>query len=224
MSSRERAALVVGATGLVGAATLNLLLDSPGSSSVIALVRRSSGRSHPKLVERVTDFAALETIETPPLGTVFCALGTTIKNAGSLDAFRRIDYELPLRIARWALGRGAQHFILVSSVGADPASANGYLRVKGELERDLAALGYSVVDIFQPSVLLGPRGEFRPAEWISKLALQALPFLLLGPLRKYRAVRAGDVAAAMVAVARQPVPGLHRHLYDSIINLGTPAK
>jgi len=224
MQSEERAALIVGATGLVGTATLNLLLDAPSPAKVIALLRRSSGRSHPKLIERVTDFADLETIETPPLGTVFCALGTTIKIAGSPEAFRRIDYELPLRIARWAQARGAQHFALVSSVGADPASPNAYLRVKGELERDLAALGYPAVDIFQPSVLLGPRGEFRPAEWISKLALQALPFLLLGPLRKYRAVRARDVAAALVASARPPQPGLRRHLYDSILNLATPAR
>jgi len=224
MPSGERAALVVGATGLIGTATLNLLLDAPSPSKVVVLLRRSSGRSHPKLIERVTDFATLEPIEAPPLGTVYCALGTTIKIAGSAEAFRRIDYELPLRIARWAQAHSAQHFALVSSVGADPASPNTYLRVKGELERDLAVLGYPAVDIFQPSVLLGPRGEFRPAEWISKLALQALPFLLLGPLRKYRAVRARDVAAAMIASARQPQPGLRRHLYDSILNLATPAK
>ena len=224
MPSEERATLVVGATGLVGAATLNLLLDAQGPSKVIALVRRSSGRSHPKLIERVTDFADLEAIDTPSLGTVYCALGTTIKIAGSPDAFRRIDYELPLRLARWAQARGAQHFILVSSVGADPASPNAYLRVKGDLERDLAALGYPAVDIFQPSVLLGPRGTFRLAEWISKIALQALPFLLLGPLRKYRAVRARDVAAAMVASARQPQPGLRRHHYDAILNLAAPAR
>ncbi len=224
MPSEERATLVAGATGLVGAATLNLLLDAHGASKVIALVRRSSGRSHPKLIERVTDFAALDPIETPPFGTVFCALGTTIKIAGSQNAFRHIDYELPLRIARWAQSRGAQHFVLVSAVGADPASPNAYLRVKGELERDLATLGYPAVDIFQPSVLLGARREFRPAEWIGKLALQALPFLFLGPLRKYHAVRASDVAAAMVASARQPQPGLRRHLYDSILNLAAPAK
>ena len=218
MPSEESAALVVGATGLIGAATLNLLLDAQAPSKVIALVRRSSGRSHPKLIERVTDFAALDLIETPPLGTVFCALGTTIKTAGSQDAFRRIDYDLPLRIARWAQSRGAQHFVLVSSVGADPASSNAYLRVKGELERDLATLGYPAVDIFQPSVLLGPRSEFRPAEWVGKVVLQGLAFLLLGPLRQYRAIRARDVAAAMVASSRQPQPGLRRHLYDSILN------
>jgi len=224
MPSRKRAALVVGASGLVGAATLNLLLDAPSPSKVIALLRRSSSRSHPKLIERVTDFAALETLETPPLGTVFCALGTTIQVAGSQDAFRRIDYELPLRLARWAQSRGATHFVLVSSVGADPASPNGYLRVKGELEDDLAALNYPAVDILQPSFLLGPRREARPLESISKLAVHALSFLLLGGLRKYRAIRASDVAAAMVAASQSPQPGLHRHLYDSILNLATHAK
>ena len=224
MSSDERAALVLGATGLIGSALLNQLLDSADYSPVVALLRRSSGRSHPRLLERVTDFASLDNLDTPPLATVFCALGTTIKIAGSPEAFRRIDYDLPLRLARWARASGANHLLLVSSVGADPKSPNAYLRVKGELERDIAALGYPSVDIFQPSVLLGPRAGFRPAEWISKVVLQAVPFLLLGSLRKYRAIRGHDVAAAMLAASQTPLPGLRRHLYDDIVNLAARAR
>jgi len=224
MSSEERAALVLGATGLVGGALLNQVLDSSGFSPVTALLRRASGRSHPRLHERITDFTNLEAINSLPFTTVFCALGTTIKVAGSQAAFRRVDYELPLRLARWARVRGASHFLLVSSVGADPKSPNAYLRVKGELERDLAALDYPAVDIFQPSVLLGPRTGFRPAEWISKVALQAVPFLLAGTLRKYRAIRALDVAAAMVAASQSPEPGCRRHHYDEILNLAARAK
>jgi uncharacterized protein YbjT (DUF2867 family) len=224
MSAEEKAALVLGATGLVGGAVLNQLLDSSLFSPVATLLRRPSGRNHPRLLERVTDFSNLDAIDLPPLATVFCALGTTIKIAGSQEAFRRIDYELPLRLARWARVRGARHFLLVSSVGADPKSPNAYLRVKGELERDLAALDYPAVDIFQPSVLLGPRPGFRPAEWISKVALQAVPFLLVGPLRKYRAIRAQDVAAGMLAACQSPLPGLRRHQFDEILNLAARAK
>lgn len=216
--------MILGATGLVGGALLNQLLDSSGFSPVTALLRRPSGRSHPRLVERVTDFTHIDALDIPPISTVFCALGTTIKVAGSREAFRRIDYELPLRLARWARGRGARHFLLVSSVGADCDSSNSYLRVKGELERDLAALDYPAVDIFQPSVLLGPRAGFRLAEWISKVALQSVPFLMVGGLRKYRAIRAHDVAAAMLNASRSPAPGLRRHLYDDIVNLAARAK
>lgn len=224
MASEDRAALILGATGLIGGQLLRQLLASPGSSSVTALVRRPSGQSHPRLVERVTDFSDLDALNTPAFATVFCALGTTIKIAGSREAFRRIDYELPLRLARWARGRGAEHFVLVSSVGADPASPSPYLRVKGELEREIATLGFPAVDIFQPSVLLGPRSGFRFAESISKIALQAVPFLLAGGLRKYRAVQARDVAAAMRAAAESPAPGLRRHVYDSIVNLAARAR
>jgi uncharacterized protein YbjT (DUF2867 family) len=216
--------LVLGASGLVGGALLNQLLDSSSFSPVLALLRRASGRSHPRLLERVTDFANLDTLDTPAFQTVFCALGTTIKVAGSQEAFRRIDYELPLRLARWARSRGADHFLLVSSVGADPGSPNAYLRVKGELERDLVAIGFPAVDIFRPSVLLGPRAGFRPAEWVSKVALQAVPFLLVGGLRKYRAIHAHDVAAAMVAAAQTPAPGVRHHDYDSILNLAARAR
>lgn len=216
--------MVLGATGLVGGEVLRQLLAAPGAAPVTALLRRASGQSHPRLVEQVTDFANLDALRLPGFSTVFCALGTTIKIAGSREAFRRIDYDLPLRIARWARSRGADHFLLVSSVGATPNSPNAYLRVKGELERDITTLGYPAVDIFQPSVLLGPRARLRPAEWISKVALQAVPFLLAGSLRKYRAIQARDVAAAMVAAAQSPEPGLRRHVYDGIVNLAARAR
>jgi uncharacterized protein YbjT (DUF2867 family) len=224
MPTEERAALVLGATGLIGSALLNQLLDSSGFAPVTALLRRPSGRSHPRLLERVTDFTDLDALDVPAPTAVFCVLGTTIKVAGSQAAFRQIDYDLPLRLARWARSRGASHFLLVSSVGADPQSPSPYLRVKGDLERDLASLGYPALDIFQPSVLLGPRAGFRPAEWISKVALQAVPFLLLGPLRKYRAIRGQDVAAAMLAASQTPTPGVRRHEYDSILNLAARAR
>lgn len=220
----ERTAWVIGATGLVGSAILNLLLDSGDFTAVVALVRRASGRSHPRLVERVTDFDNLAQLKVPAPQAVFCTLGTTIKIAGSAEAFRRIDYALPLRIATQARDLGAQHFLLVSSVGADVASPNNYLQVKGELERDIATLGYPAFDIFQPSVLLGPRAQLRPGELFLKVAAFAVGFLLLGGLRRYRAIRAIDVAQAMVHAARQTEPGLRRLQYNEIMSLATHAK
>lgn len=221
MDPAPQPALLLGSTGLIGRALRDLLLAHSPFHPLTALVRRPSGLSHPHLVEIVSNFADLDAL--PPPVTLFCSLGTTLKAAGSPAAFRRIDYEIPLRLAQWARRHGAQHLLLVSSIGADPHSSNLYLRVKGELERDLAALNFPSLDIFQPSVLLGPRPALRPAEWISQRVLKALPFLLPGPLRPYRATPAATVAAAMAAAARSPLPGLRRHRYDEILNLAARA-
>src|SRR5262249_32017979 len=150
---------------------------------------------------------------------VFVALGTTIRKAGSEDAFRKVDLELPLRAAQESLKAGAEQFVVVSSVGADPNSKNFYLRTKGELEAELAKLPFHALHILRPSLLLGKRQEFRFGESIAMAIAPALDLLTLGPLRRYHAIRAETVGRAMVGAAKQERAGTFVYEYDALVNL-----
>lgn len=198
-------AIIAGATGLAGRACLPRLLDR--YDSVTALVRRPLKSTHPKLIERQIDFDRIGTIEIPPGAHVYSALGTTIRIAGSEDAFRRVDFEYPRMFAERAAAAGQARFILVSSVGASAQSSTFYLRVKGELEEAVRAMLLQEVHIFRPSLLLGERTEKRPVRILNDDAIQSLGvgiarglgFLMRGSLRKYHPIPAATVAAAMVA-------------------------
>lgn len=214
-----RTALLLGASGLTGSHCLQFLLQEPAYQRVIALVRRPLPFAHHKLIETVTDYDHLSTLEPRPVSDVFCALGTTIAKAGSQEAFRRVDYEFPLRAAHWALQRGASQFLLVSSVGADPRSVSFYLKVKGELEQELAALPFRAHHFFQPSLILGNRREFRLAERASAGLLQAARVLLIGRLRRFRAIPASTLASAMVATATSDRSGRFTYSYDEILDI-----
>jgi uncharacterized protein YbjT (DUF2867 family) len=200
----ERCVLLAGATGLVGGECLARLAADEAVSAVTALVRRmpaDSSRHDRKVRFAEVDFGRLE--EHRPLfavDQVVCALGTTIKQAGSREAFRRVDFDYPLAIARLALDAGARHFLLVSSLGADARSSVFYSRVKGELEQAVLALGYPSVTIVRPSLLLGDRQEFRLGEEIAKRFAWVTP-------RKYRPVQARDVAATLISAAGEDRPG-----------------
>ena len=187
-------ALVAGATGLVGRECVRQLAAEPGVARTIALVRRAPpAGTFPPTVEVVAlDFARLEQAAAGFGAThVVCALGTTMKQAGSREAFRTVDHDYVLAAARGARAGGARHFVLVSALGADAKSTFFYNRVKGETEQALLALGYRGVTILRPSLLLGPRGEFRLGEAVAK----RLAWLTPGP---YKPVQARDVAAAAV--------------------------
>jgi uncharacterized protein YbjT (DUF2867 family) len=197
-------ALIAGATGLVGAECLRQLLTLPAYAQVIAVARRPvAGAETPAHLRQViVDFARLEEVrEQLRSDHVFCALGTTIRKAGSRPAFRMVDYSYPLKLAQLALAAGARHFVLVSALGADSSSRIFYNRVKGEVETAIAALNFRAVTILRPSLLLGARTEFRPAERLGRL---------LGVLTPpaWRPVHARDVASAMVQLAVQDAPGV----------------
>jgi uncharacterized protein YbjT (DUF2867 family) len=147
-----------------------------------------------------------------------CALGTTIKKAGSRDAFRRVDFEYPLTIARAALGGGCRHFLLVSAMGADPHSRVFYNRVKGQLEAAILGLGFDRVSIFRPSLLLGDRREFRPGEAAGQVLGRWLRFAIP---RRYRPIHARTVAAAMVRIAAVNPAGYRTLTSDAIAEWGT---
>jgi uncharacterized protein YbjT (DUF2867 family) len=212
-------ALIVGATGLVGRHCLQALLANEDYRSVVALTRRPLDQQHPRLVQMIVDFDKIEEIDPFPAADVFCALGTTIRRAGSQHAFLKVDFEYGSKVATRSAAAGAKQFVLVSSVGADPRSGNFYLRVKAELEKAIAALPFESVHFFRPSVLIGKRTETRLGESIAIAAARAFQFALAGKLRKYRPMPAEILARAMVAAAREARPGRHIYHYDDIISL-----
>jgi uncharacterized protein YbjT (DUF2867 family) len=209
----NKTALLAGASGLTGGYLLNLLLESPEYSSVIAYVRKSSGLTHPKLKEIVVDWENLQ--EPVAAEDVFCCLGTTIKKAGSQEAFRRVDYDYPLQLAQIQLRGGSQQFLLVSAMGADAKSAIFYSRVKGELENALQSIGYKSLHIFRPSFIAGPRKESRTGEKIGLAIFSLLSPLFIGPLKKYAPIHAEHIARAMLRTAQKVVSGTK--VYDSAV-------
>jgi len=197
--------LLAGATGLVGSHVLAQLLAAPECSAVVAPTRRALDVVHAKLDNPLVDFAQLPA-QAPwwQADAAICALGTTMKQAGSREAFRRVDHAYPLAIARLARQHGATAFALNSAFGADPRSRLFYNRVKGELERDLQALGYPSLALVRPGLIGGERAQTRVAERTAAVVLG-----MLGPLlpRRYRINPAARIAAALVDSALRPRAG-----------------
>ncbi|HMB92830.1 MAG TPA: hypothetical protein VKP65_18415 [Rhodothermales bacterium] len=201
---KPRTALLLGATGLVGGHCLDLLLADDSYAPVTTLGRRLLTKTHAKLTHHVIDFDAFsEHADVLAADDVFCCLGTTIKQAGSQEAFRTVDFTYPFEAARIALAKGAQQYLLVSSLGANRASRIFYNRVKGETEDAIRALDYAGMYIFRPSLLTGDRDEKRRGEQIAEAVLKTFSFTLRGPLRTFRPTAARDVATAMIHVAKQ---------------------
>ncbi|MEM6336398.1 MAG: oxidoreductase, partial [Bacteroidota bacterium] len=196
-----RTALVAGASGLIGGYVLDRLLAEPRYGRVVSIGRRILDRQHAKLEQRIVDFDQLEDASGLQADDVFCCLGTTIKKAGSQEAFRRVDYLYPLDLARTARAQGADQFLIVTSLGADAGSSVFYSRVKGEVEQAIRALDYPTCYFLRPSLLLGERDEVRTGEQIAQAVMPALRFLFVGPFKKYRPIHAERVAGAMVHLA-----------------------
>jgi uncharacterized protein YbjT (DUF2867 family) len=205
--------VVLGATGLVGRAVAALLAARGGP--VVALTRRPVGL--PGVTDRVVDFSRPAAAVDGLVGRdLYCCLGTTLRKAGSPEAFRAVDHDLPFALMTAAAERGFARIFLVSSAGADPRSAFLYNRVKGELEAAASALAFEAVHIARPSLLLGARSESRPAEAFA----QALaPYL--GPLlpARLRPIRAEAVARALLRLADEGASGVHVHESDALTRL-----
>jgi uncharacterized protein YbjT (DUF2867 family) len=218
-----RRALLVGATGLVGRRCASHLARSHAYDEVICLVRRPIPAEGSHIHPRIVDFDALAATDIPAIDDVYCALGTTIRKAGSKQAFRKVDVELPMKIATLAVERGASRMALVSSVGADATSSNFYLRSKGELERALAALPFTALHVLRPSFLLGEREEHRPAEAVASFVARSAAGLLRGGLSRYRAISGDDVAKAMIAAMTAPDSNATRSVleHDAIVALAS---
>lgn len=218
-------AVLAGASGLMGSHLLEQLLASDDYSKVTVLVRRGLGRSHEKLDEQIVDFDRLAELGSEVIShaDVYCALGTTIKKAGSQEAFRKVDYEYPVVLATLAKETGAERFLLVSSMGADATSSIFYNRVKGETEAAIRAIGLPMVSFVRPSLLLGQRAEFRLGERFATVASRLLGFAFRGLLFKYRPIEADAVAAAMLRVGQMYTPGVHIYENDQLHRLTTKA-
>jgi uncharacterized protein YbjT (DUF2867 family) len=217
-----KTALIAGATGLVGGQLLRVLLEKPEYAKVTALVRRPLPLSDSRLEQRVIDFDHLEEqTDAFQVDDVFCCLGTTIKKAGSQPAFRKVDFEYPLSMAKLAKAQGARRFLLVSAMGADARSAIFYNRVKGEVEAAIAALQLPSFQVFRPSLLLGERPEVRFGE---RVAVALSP--IISPLMPARVkpIQAADVALAMWAGAQRDPNGTEIHLNDELLRMAAETR
>jgi uncharacterized protein YbjT (DUF2867 family) len=208
--------LVVGATGLVGSELIRQLLADKRCKELNVLARRplqiaegEKGSTFDKLRVLTADFDRLEdALSDVKVDVVLCALGTTIKKAKTREAFYKVDCSYPAAVAEWAKRTGAMKMIVVSAMGAKASSKIFYNRVKGEMEEKLASIGISELHIFRPSLLLGKRDEFRLGEQVAIRTAPILKLLMIGPLRAYRPIKAGEVAAAMRSAAFiGPPPG-----------------
>jgi uncharacterized protein YbjT (DUF2867 family) len=186
-------ALIYGATGLVGSHLLTQILENPAYDKVRVLTRKPLEIKHEKLIEIQYDFEHPDANHLKA-DHIFCALGTTMKKAGSRKKFYRIDHDFVVETAQLCQEQGARLFSYVSAIGANSKSRIFYNRVKGEIEDDLLALAYESTHIFRPSILLGKRNEFRLLEGISQSIIRKINFLLPPA---HRGVKAEQVAEAM---------------------------
>ena len=210
----QRTALLLGASGLVGGHCLRLLLADPCYGRVIAPVRQPLAVEDESLIQLLVDFERIDEHRSELRGDdVFCCLGTTIKKAGSQEAFNKVDLTYPTLLAEIALTNGASQFLLVSSVGADPDSSIFYNRVKGEVEEAVGRFDFDTFHVFHPSLLLGERSESRPGERFAQQIMGHLSFAFLGSLKKYRPTKAEALAFAMVEIAKERWQG--RHVFNS---------
>jgi uncharacterized protein YbjT (DUF2867 family) len=212
--------LLAGASGYVGNLALDALLDSADISRVYAITRRPLGREHPRLANRIVQFEQMETqLKGLTCHAALCSLGTTMRQAGSEQAFRRVDFDAVLTFARTAKAAQAQRFVVVSAAGADPKSKNFYLRTKGEMEEALVGVGFPSLDILQPSLLVGWRGEIRPLELLGSVLMPLINPFLTGKREPFRAIPARTVAAAMAGVTRSGRRGVQRYTHSAIHSL-----
>ena len=195
---------VAGGTGLVGKAAL--IAAAKQNIHTIAVGRRPSGHGTEEIV---ADFDALPSL--PQADVALCALGTTIKRAGSKAAFKAVDYSAVMAFAAAAQQSGVNHFIVVTAVGSNPDSSVFYSSVKGAVERDLDAMGFGRLDIVQPGLLLGPRTEKRPVEEFLQTVSPAMDIFMRGPWKRYGSVKAEELGEVLITLTHQHTPGVFRH-------------
>jgi uncharacterized protein YbjT (DUF2867 family) len=211
--------ILAGATGLVGRLVADRLLGA--GCEVEALVRRPTGRKDPRWHEHVAPLGDWAGLTGAGADVAVSALGTTMKQAGSQAAFRAVDFDLVVDFARAVRAAGVRHMIVISSAGADPAAANFYLRVKGEMEQALAGLGFDRLDIVRPGLLRGVRGaDRRLGERAAILVSPLLNLVLRGRLDRYAAIDASIVADAVAALVRQSAPGNFVHHNRDLLGCG----
>ena len=204
--------LLAGGTGLIGGEVLRLGLKN--GHEITTVGRRPAGMASNEIVSRFDDLPRL-----PPADACICALGTTIRQAGSKAAFRAIDEEAVVSFAAAAKAADVDHFLVVTAVGANPDASVFYSRVKGAAEQRLVEMGFERLDIIRPGLLLGDRRERRPIEALLQRIAPASDRLMHGKWRRYRSVRATNVARCLVGLAANNAPGVYTHHFDEIMDV-----
>ena len=204
--------LLAGGTGLIGGEVLSLGLS--GGHEITTVGRRPTGMASSEIVSGFDDLPRL-----PPADIAICTLGTTIKQAGSKAAFRAIDEKAVVSFAAAAKTADVEHFLVVTAVGADPDASVFYSRVKGAAEQRLMKMGFKRLDIIRPGLLLGDRTERRPIEALLQRIAPATDRLIRGKWRRYRSVRATDVAQCLLSLAANNEPGVYTHHFDDIMGV-----
>jgi len=216
----NKAALLLGGTGLIGSHLLDYLLQSNCYEKINIIVRRPIEISNSKLNQViVTDFEGLadESYNFAfNVDDVYCCLGTTIKKAGSQEKFHQVDYLFALKAAQQAKLNGVKQFLIVSSIGADSYSTFFYSRVKGQLEEALIGLGFPALHVFRPSLLLGKRKEFRLGEKLAAVLGKLFAPAFIGSLRKYRPIEGKLVACSLYHNAQEGKSGIHIYQGEQI--------
>ncbi len=213
-------ALVVGSSGLVGNFLLKILLFDIHYNEVEIWSRTPSEISHLKLKEKIVDYDAMAEMEVTPFDDVYCCLGTTIRKAKSKEAFRKVDFDYVVELAKYSVKAGASKFIVVSSLGANIKSSNFYLRTKGEMEEAVKALAIPGIYIVRPSLLLGKRNDFRFGEYLAKKFMKFFGRFMIGKLKKYKGIHAKAVAKAMHFQSRRENPEIITIDANEILKIG----
>lgn len=204
--------LLAGGTGLIGGEVLRLGLKN--GHEIMTVGRRPTGMACWEIVASFDDLPQL-----PPADIAICALGTTIRQAGTPAAFRAIDEEAVSSFAKAAKTAGVDHFLVVSAVGANPDALVFYSRVKGQTEGQLMTMGFKRLDIIRPGLLLGDRKGRRPIEILLQHIAPATDLLMRGKWRRYRSVRATDAAYCLLGLAANNEPGVYIHHFDGIMKV-----
>ena len=218
----EKIATIIGATGMIGNYLLEALLEDDYFDIVRIVVRRPYQKTDPKMEIKLVDFNDAESFKLALEGTdtIFCCIGTTQKNVkGDNDLYRKIDFGIPLKAARFGKEIGCEKFIIITSVGANSHSSTFYLKLKGELEKAIHSVGLHTVHIMQPSMLLGDRKEHRTAERLLQGSMKLMSGLLFGGIRKYKAIHGKTVATAMLNAAKKDDKGFFKYTYEAIKRL-----
>jgi uncharacterized protein YbjT (DUF2867 family) len=212
---------IIGATGLVGGILMEELLNDNDIKTVRILIRRTVELTHPKLEKKWVDFEDDESFRLALENTdiVFCATGTTQKKVkGDKAAYRKVDYDIPVKAAQFCKLNGCETFVLVSSIGADAGSKNFYLKLKGEVEFAIANMGLKSVHIMQPSLLLGNRNEKRVGESVAGVMMKLFKWMIPAT---YKPIEATKVAKAMIHAAKNSKKGVFYYRYTDMNNLPT---
>lgn len=190
---------IAGATGLTGSLCLELLLNDSRVTKVFSIGRRKTGISNPKLTEAILNNGEFD--QSLSIDAFICCLGTTIKKAGSQENFKKVDHDLPIELAKKLKARGCQSAAIVSALGANAHSTFFYNRVKGMMEEDMRKIGLKSLSILRPSLIKGERKEARPGEKCAEIFLDITSPLFIGPLKKYKATEAEDIAKALLVAS-----------------------